>query len=78
MGVKEEGNRITILHHNIPNMLGQFTGLLAKENMNITLMTNKSRKKYAYTMIDVDAEVSKEVKERLAAIAGVLKIRVIS
>ena len=58
-------------------MLGQFTGLLAKENMNITLMANKSKKKYAYTMIDVDAEVSKDVEKRLEEIEGVLKIRVI-
>nr|WP_300824318.1 phosphoglycerate dehydrogenase [uncultured Schaedlerella sp.] len=75
MGVKEEGSRVTILHHNIPNMLGQFTSLLAKENMNITLMTNKSRKAYAYTMIDVDAAISDEVVKRLGEIKGVLKVR---
>ena len=57
MGVKEAGNRITILHKNIPNMIGQLTAVLAQENMNISLMTNKSRKEYAYTMIDVEAEV---------------------
>ena len=45
--------------------------------MNITLMTNKSKKKYAYTMIDVDAKVSEEVEKRLEEIEGVLKIRVI-
>lgn len=78
MGIKEEGShRITILHHNIPNMLGQFTSLLAKENMNITLMTNKSKKEYAYTMIDVDAEISADVAKRLEEIEGVLKIRII-
>lgn len=78
MGMKENGtHRITILHHNIPNMLGQFTSLLAKENMNISLMTNKSRKEYAYTMIDVNAEISEDVAKRLEEIKGVLKIRVI-
>ncbi len=79
MGVKEEGSRrITILHHNIPNMLGQFTSLLAKENMNITLMTNKSKKEYAYTMIDVDAEIPEDVAKRIEEIKGVLKIRIIA
>ena len=77
MGVKEEGNRITILHKNIPNMIGQFTAVLAQENMNISLMTNKSRKEYAYTMIDVEADVPESVEEKLTAIAGVLKVRVI-
>ncbi|MCC2254740.1 phosphoglycerate dehydrogenase [Ruminococcus sp. CLA-AA-H200] len=77
MGEKGEGERITILHRNIPNMLGQFTGLLADKNMNIALMTNKSRKEYAYTMIDVDTDVSAELEERLSSIDGVLKVRVI-
>lgn len=58
-------------------MIGQLTAVLAKENMNISLMTNKSRKEYAYTMIDVEAEVPMEVEEQLSAIDGVLKIRVI-
>lgn len=77
MGEKGEGERITILHRNIPNMLGQFTGLLADKNMNIALMTNKSRKEYAYTMIDVDTDVSAELEEQLSSIDGVLKVRVI-
>ncbi|WP_122642693.1 phosphoglycerate dehydrogenase [Luxibacter massiliensis] len=77
MGIKTGGSRITILHHNIPNMLGQFTGLLAKANMNISLMANKSKKEYAYTMIDIDGEVSRDVEEALAQIEGVLKVRVI-
>lgn len=77
MGVKGEGQRITILHKNIPNMLGQFTTLLAEKNMNIALMTNKSRKEYAYTMIDVDTQVSAELEEQIASVDGVLKVRVI-
>ncbi len=77
MGVKGDGVRITILHRNIPNMLGQFTTLLAKEGKNIALMTNKSRKEYAYTMIDVDTEVSAELERQIASVDGVLKVRVI-
>lgn len=77
MGQKGEGSRITILHHNIPNMLGQFTALLAKEKLNISLMTNKSRKEYAYTMMDVDGDVSRAVIDELSGIEGVLKVRVI-
>lgn len=77
MGVKGDGSRITILHHNIPNMLGQFTALLAKADMNISLMANKSKKEYAYTMIDVDGDVAADVAEELEKIEGVLKVRVI-
>ena len=77
MGAKGEGERITILHKNIPNMIGQFTALLAEKNMNIEVMTNKSRKEYAYTMLDVDGTVSEDVEAQLAAVEGVLKVRVI-
>ena len=77
MGVKGEEDRITVFHHNIPNMLGQFTSLLAQEDMNISLMTNKSRKEYAYTVMDVDKKVDDSVAEKLKAIDGVLKVRVI-
>lgn len=77
MGAKGEGERITILHKNIPNMIGQFTALLAEKNMNIEVMTNKSRKEYAYTMLDVDGTVSEDVEAQLAAAEGVLKVRVI-
>ena len=44
VGVRGDAERITILHKNIPNMIGQFTTLLAQEDLNIALMTNKSRK----------------------------------
>ena len=77
MGAKGEGERITILHKNIPNMIGPFTALLAEKNMNIEVMTNKSRKEYAYTMLDVDGTVSEDVEAQLAAVEGVLKVRVI-
>lgn len=77
MGVKGSEDRITVLHHNIPNMLGQLTALLAQENMNISLMTNKSKKEYAYTVMDVDGSVSDDIVEKLGAIEGVLGVRVI-
>lgn len=77
LGPKGEEDRITVFHHNIPNMLGQFTSLMAQEDMNISLMTNKSRKEYAYTVMDVEKKVENAVVEKLEAIEGVLKVRVI-
>ncbi len=77
LGEKGESPRITILHKNIPNMLGQFTTLLADHGINIELMTNKSRKEYAYTMMDVAGDVSQDVIDQLSAVNGVLKVRVL-
>ncbi len=77
MGMKGENTRITLLHHNIPNMIGQFTKVLAKDNMNIADLTNKSKGKYAYTMIDIDSSVPDTVADDLRSIGDVLKVRVI-
>ena len=77
VGVRGDAERITILHKNIPNMIGQFTTLLAQEDLNIALMTNKSRKEYAYTVIDVDGTVSDEVAAKIEGVSGVLGVRVI-
>lgn len=77
MGVKPQGARITIMHCNIPNMIGQFTGLVAAKNLNIENMANKSRKEYAYTVIDVEGSVPAALIGALEKIEGVLRVRVI-
>lgn len=77
MGKKSSTARITVLHRNVPKMLGQFTGILAEEGINISLMTNKSRNEYAYTMIDVDAAVPAEVEKKISEVDGVLRVRVL-
>ena len=77
MGVKGENTRITLLHHNVPNMIGQFTKILADDNMNSADMTNKSKGEYAYTMIDIDSDVTDSVIEDLTKVKDVLRVRVI-
>lgn len=74
---EEGGTRITIAHMNIPNMLGQFSTLLAAEGANIDNMVNKSKSEYAYTMIDLKSNFSDEVLDKIKAIDGVLLVRVI-
>ncbi|MCI9216711.1 phosphoglycerate dehydrogenase [Lachnospiraceae bacterium 42-17] len=77
MGMRGENTRILILHRNVPNMIGQFTKILADDNMNIADMTNKSKGKYAYTMIDIDSKVPEGVSQDLESIKEVLRVRVI-
>ncbi|MEF9915854.1 MAG: phosphoglycerate dehydrogenase [Lachnospiraceae bacterium] len=77
MGICKTGSRITILHRNIPNMLGQFTAVFAKDELNIAILTNNSRGKYAYTMLDIEADIPEAIKEEITKINGVLKVRVI-
>ena len=77
MGVCTSAARIAILHKNIKNMIGQYSSVLGDSGVNISDMTNKSRGDYAYSLLDLDAPANAEVTEKLAAIDGVLKVRII-
>lgn len=76
-GICDSKRRITINHKNIPNMLTQFTGVCAAANINISNMINKSKGDYAYSVIDIDDENAEALVDKLNAINGVLKVRVI-
>ena len=78
MGIRGEKTRITILHRNVPNMIGQFTAILADAGINISDMTNKSKNAYAYTMIDVEKEIPESITEKLNKIQEILRVRVIA
>lgn len=78
MGIRGENTRLLLQHHNVPNMIGQFTTILAKDNMNIADLTNKSKGKYAYTMIDIDSPVPASVVEELKAVGEVLRVRILA
>ena len=69
--------RITLLHKNIPSMITKFTTVLSSYNVNIEEMVNKSRGDYAYSVFDIDTEVTEEMKKALEEIDGVLKVRAI-
>lgn len=77
MGVCPTEARITIIHKNVPNMVGQITAVLADKSINIADMINKSRNEWAYTMLDIENEASDEIVSALAAIDGVVKVRAI-
>ena len=75
MGICTKAGRIAILNRNIPNTLSKFTSAMAKENINISDMVNRSKGAYAYTMLDLDSPASDEVLEHLAQLEGVLRVR---
>ncbi|WP_242222531.1 phosphoglycerate dehydrogenase [Bacillus cereus group sp. BfR-BA-01380] len=73
--------RITIAHQNIPNMVGQITACLAEHHINIADMINRSKGSFAYTIIDIDNEITDIIKEDVVAnirdIVGVVAVRMI-
>lgn len=77
MGICRDAGRLALLHENIPNMIGQITAILAAEGVNIANMINKSREKFAYTLLDLENPVKEEALEKLRNIQGMFKIRVV-
>lgn len=76
-GVCDTKGRITVCHKNVPAMLNRITNVFSESNINIAHMTNKSRGNYAYCIFDIDSESSADVADKLSAVDGVLKVRII-
>ena len=69
--------RICVLHRNIPNMLAQISSVVSACGVNIASMTNKSRKDMAYTVLDIEGTVCDDVTEKITAIDGVIRVRIL-
>ena len=67
--------RLAITHRNIPNMVRQITKAIAEEEANILDMINKSRGDFAYTLIDLENEISNTAIENIQRVEGVLTVR---
>ena len=69
--------RVCVLHKNIPNMLAQVSSAVSACGVNIESMTNKSRKDLAYTVLDIVGAVADDVPDKIAAIDGIIRVRVL-
>ncbi|MCR8847832.1 phosphoglycerate dehydrogenase [Rossellomorea sp. SC111] len=73
--------RVTVMHQNIPNMVGQIATVLSGYAVNIADMINRSKSTWAYTMIDLDQKLKEdeqaEVKQKMKNITGVVSVRLI-
>lgn len=72
-----DGQRIAVLHANVPNMVGQITSAIAHDNINIDNMTNSSKGKFAYTVLHLDDVAPEDVIQSLSKVQGVYGVRVL-
>ena len=77
VSMPREGSRICIIHRNVPNTISSFSGVLAQCGINIENMASKSRKEFAYTILDVTGDVSANAADSIAALEEVVRVRVI-
>lgn len=69
--------RISMIHKNLPGMVGQVSNILGEACVNIVHMVNNSRDDVAVTLLDLEAEPDEKIKNELGNIEGMLKFRVI-
>ena len=70
--------RLTLIHKNIPAMIGKITSIIAEEGINISDMINKSKGEWAYTIIDTDTKVTDIKIKSIEALDDMIKVRVLS
>ena len=71
------GMRIAVAHRNIPGMINGITDIISAQGVNLANITSKSRGDFAYTLIDLDQELSAGALEQMRAIEGVIRVRAI-
>jgi D-3-phosphoglycerate dehydrogenase / 2-oxoglutarate reductase len=67
--------RLGFANRNVPNMLGQVLPILAESHINVLDMLNKSRGDVAYSLIDVDKQVTDDIVEKIKSIDGIYTVR---
>ena len=76
-GIRAGIARVCVLHKNVPAILSKITAILGDANVNIANMANNGKGDNAYTLIDVEADVDDAAVEKIGAIEGVRRVRVI-
>lgn len=71
------GTKVCVIHKNVPTIISQLTTVLGDAGINIENMLNKSKKDYAYTIIDAVGDVTDEITSKLSAVDGVIRVRAI-
>jgi len=69
--------RLCVAGRNVPNILGSITHTIGEHGINVAGMINNHKAGYAYTIIDVDDELTEELVTQLRSIEGVISTRII-
>jgi len=75
---RSAGYRITFSNDNVPKVLGNVLSILADSDNNVIDLVNKSRDDIAYNIIDVEQQPSDDIVAAIAAVDGVIRLRVLS
>ena len=69
--------RLCVFHKNVPAMVAQISTVLSDYKINIANMINCYKKDNAYTLIEVNGNLSEEAVEKIKALENITRVRVI-
>ena len=69
--------RLCVIHKNIPKVLNSILDLVAKKDINVENMVNKSRGEIGYTIIDLGSPLDDEACKAISSMSTVLRMRII-
>jgi len=70
-------HRLMVINSNVPHMIERISSAIAKANLNIADMLNRSRNDIACTLVDLDPPIPEVVLDEIKSIEGVLAVRVL-
>ena len=74
---RDGSDRICIIHKNVPNTISLLAGVMGGAGVNIENMQSKSRKDYAYTIVDVTGGDVGAAVQKLSDVPAIIRVRVI-
>ncbi len=75
--LRSQGQRLTIIHRNVPGVINDITDAIAEHGHNLANMLSKARGDFAYTVIDIDDELGADAVQKMEAREAVIRARVL-
>ena len=69
--------RLCVMHKNVEGVISAITSVISGKGINIANLLDKSKKEMAYMIVDLDAMPDQETADAIAALPGVLRVRVL-
>ena len=69
--------RICVFHKNVPGVLNHLTAMISAQGINVENMINKSKKDYAYTILEISGQVPAGVAETISSMENVIRVNVL-
>ncbi|MCD7771130.1 MAG: 3-phosphoglycerate dehydrogenase family protein [Oscillospiraceae bacterium] len=73
---KTADHLVCVIHKNVPAIISQITSFISADGCNIENIASKSKKDWAYTMLDITGDTTAAVKD-IESIDGVARVRVL-